>query len=425
MNEQSMRFRVGVFVLAALILLAVLVTLFGRLPTLFTKHTQYTIAFRSAPGVGPGTPVRRSGVAIGEVESLSLDDETGNVRINIRVNKDHAIREGDQAVLNHGIFGGDATIDLKPPQPTPEKAPAERPPLAPGAELQGQEQTDVNTLLSEGSKVLPSTEETLDEIRKTLKTFEPLAPQMEDALKEYRELAKDSRQAIPDLRRTNDEVQTTVRNWGKLGERIDVLLQTNQDKLVKTLENLNDTLVRVGNTFSDENQKNLTATLKNVRASSNSLESLTKNTDEMIKDTRETVRRVNTSIAQADEVMANLQQATKPMAERSSSVMKNLDESTDKLNQVLTSARGLLQGGTGGDGTLGRFLNDPSLYNNLNDAACTINQLMPRMDRVLHDVEVFADKIARHPESLGIRGAVSPSKGLKEAPVDDGYWPGH
>ena len=28
----------------------------------------------------------------------------------------------------------------------------------------------------------------------------------------------------------------------------------------------------------------------------------------------------------------------------------------------------------------------------------------------------FADKIARHPESLGIGGVVSPSSGLKEAP---------
>jgi hypothetical protein len=31
-------------------------------------------------------------------------------------------------------------------------------------------------------------------------------------------------------------------------------------------------------------------------------------------------------------------------------------------------------------------------------------------------METFADKIARHPESLGLGGVVSPSSGLKEAP---------
>jgi phospholipid/cholesterol/gamma-HCH transport system substrate-binding protein len=41
---------------------------------------------------------------------------------------------------------------------------------------------------------------------------------------------------------------------------------------------------------------------------------------------------------------------------------------------------------------------------------------MPRLDRILKDFETFADKLARHPELLGVRGAVKPSAGLKEPP---------
>jgi phospholipid/cholesterol/gamma-HCH transport system substrate-binding protein len=52
-----------------------------------------------------------------------------------------------------------------------------------------------------------------------------------------------------------------------------------------------------------------------------------------------------------------------------------------------------------------------------------INHLLPHMDRILHDVEVFADKIARHPESLGVGGAISPSSGLKEAPTSGSHLP--
>ena len=44
-------------------------------------------------------------------------------------------------------------------------------------------------------------------------------------------------------------------------------------------------------------------------------------------------------------------------------------------------------------------------------------RIMPRLDRILRDFEVFADKIARHPESIGVGGAVRPSAGLKESPT--------
>jgi phospholipid/cholesterol/gamma-HCH transport system substrate-binding protein len=47
--------------------------------------------------------------------------------------------------------------------------------------------------------------------------------------------------------------------------------------------------------------------------------------------------------------------------------------------------------------------------------------MLPRLDRILKDFEVFADKIARHPESLGVRGAVAPSSGLKESPFRSSY----
>jgi len=43
-------------------------------------------------------------------------------------------------------------------------------------------------------------------------------------------------------------------------------------------------------------------------------------------------------------------------------------------------------------------------------------RILPRVDRILRDIEVFADKIARHPESLGVGGAIRPNSGLKDPP---------
>ena len=117
MNDQGLRFRIGVFVLAAMILLAVLIILFSGLPTIFVQHRQYTIVFDDAPGVVPGTPVRRSGVRIGEVKSVELDDETGKVRVTIVVEKRYTLRKNERPTLTTGLLGSDISIDFIPEPP--------------------------------------------------------------------------------------------------------------------------------------------------------------------------------------------------------------------------------------------------------------------------------------------------------------------
>ena len=117
-------------------------------------------------------------------------------------------------------------------------------------------------------------------------------------------------------------------------------------------------------------------------------------------------------------MLTNLNQATQPFAERGERILRNLDTSVEQLSRVLggvAEALGAARPRRRGR-TVQKFFTDPSLYNNLNDAACMITKVMPRVDRILRDVEVFADKIARHPETIGIGGAVRPSAGLKEGP---------
>jgi ABC-type transporter Mla subunit MlaD len=452
-NERGMRFRIGIFVLSALLLLGILVMLFGRFPTIFRgRANRYYLEFDYAPGVDEKTPVRRSGVRVGQVEKVELNDATGKVVVTIVLDPPHVLYQGDQPTLVHGALSGDTTIDIVPPPERetagpgtdrsqkrpdeiqqvawqlaqqekgkgaaqPPQPPGARTPIEPGTLIKGATQADVSRILDEMYKLTPPAREAFAEMRRTLESYDRMTPLMQETMREIRDLAKASRDIVPELRRTNDEILLTSRNWGKLGERLDVLLQTNQDKLVKTLDNFNETMIRVSNLFNEENQRNLAVTLRNVTAGSKNLESLSHNTDELIKESRQTVRKINESVTEADRVLANLQQATRPMADRSAAILKNLDESTEKLNQSLAEVRELLRSINQSGGSFRLFLSDPALYNNLNEAVCTLARALPRVDRILKDVEVFADKIARHPESLGVRGAVSPSAGLKESPT--------
>jgi ABC-type transporter Mla subunit MlaD len=507
-NGRKLRIRLGLFVLAALVLLAALVVLFGSLPAWFTPSTLYTVRFSDAPGVAPGTPVRRAGVRIGAVRSVALDDERGIVRVQIAIDPRFTVRRNEQATLISGLLGSDASIDFVA-QPPEEGRPVDRGPVEPGAELVGVHQATVNTLLNRASEVVPTTQETMNEMRKSLQRVERMAPLAEDTMREFRDLARAAREALPDLRRTNDEVlelakssrqalpdlrrsvedvAAAARIWTRVGERTDLLLQTNAERINRIIDNLNEAVGRALGFLSEENQKNVNVILKNTRGASERLDDISRNLDEGMKDARKAANRLNETLNRADATLADAQKLMRsmgetltrvdvvlvdtqkitrlladrgeglvrateqliadllhitaplvpraeaiarnldatladmhrvaaPLADRSERITHDLESSLARLNAILGDVGALLRVIDQCDSTLRRFLTDPSLYLHLDEAVTTVVRLVPRVDRILKDMETFADKLARHPESLGLGGVVHPSTGLKDPPT--------
>jgi len=67
------------------------------------------------------------------------------------------------------------------------------------------------------------------------------------------------------------------------------------------------------------------------------------------------------------------------------------------------------------NGTIGRLIHDPAVYDNLNRLLCNSNQVVLRINEltlrlrpILDDARVFTDKIAREPGRI-VGGAVNPS----------------
>lgn len=102
---------------------------------------------------------------------------------------------------------------------------------------------------------------------------------------------------------------------------------------------------------------------------------------------------------------------------RLTNIVKNMDESLEKLNGALSDVRAIIRTVGQADGTIIRLLTDPSLYNKIDAALCNLPRMTVRIEQIIKDFEVFADKLARHPELLGVGGAVRGSSGLKETPV--------
>ncbi|MSU79804.1 MAG: MCE family protein [Gemmataceae bacterium] len=414
MNDQALRFRFGVFVLASLILLAVLIVLFGGFPNYFKRTTNYTVQFASAQGIAPGTPIRRSGVRIGEVRGLKLNLDTGKVDIFIRIDENYYLRKGDRPTLQQSLIGGDATIAFIPPDDAAKDDPT---PVEPDSVIVGLTPLDPSSLVQKTSDLVQPVHDALIEVRKVFQRIDKLGPVIEETLKDFRQVGKFAHDVGPELRRTNDEIQITARNFGRVGERVDVLLRTNEDKIVKSLERMDESLRRINELFGDDNQKSIRDILRNVKTASGQLDVIAKEAGELVKDSRVTVKQVTESLKRADGALADLQKVLKPVGERGPTILKNVEESSESLNATLKDVRELIHAVGRNEGTFQKLLLDPSLYNNLNDSAYMVTRILPRLDQVLRDVEVFADKLARHPELIGIGGVIRPSSGLKESPT--------
>jgi phospholipid/cholesterol/gamma-HCH transport system substrate-binding protein len=434
MNDQAIKFRFGIFVLAFLILLGVLVMLFGGLTRYFAQNDAYTVIVDNAQGVTAGAPVRRSGVKIGEVRAVELDNATGKVALPILVERGFTVHQSDRPTIVRSILGGDATLDFLPPE-DPQKA--DLTPVPPGSTVTGFTPPEAPELLQKSADLLTPARESLIVMQKVLTSIDKMTPLFDETTKEFRdlaratnrmvpeiaktndelrELAKATRLTVPEFKKTNDEFQLTARIWSKLGERLDVLMQVNETKLNKMIDQLEQASRRLNAALSDENQNNLNATLKNTRLATDKLDGIAKNTDDMIKEGRSAIKNLDALVTKSDELVIEMQRLVKLFNDGSPPILQNLQQGSTTLNHTLTDFRDLMRDVARSEGTLQKLVHDPSLYNNFNDTSRMINCMLPRLDRILADMEIFADKIARHPEALGIGGVVRPSSGLKEGP---------
>ena len=81
-----------------------------------------------------------------------------------------------------------------------------------------------------------------------------------------------------------------------------------------------------------------------------------------------------------------------------------------KLDALFTELEGvttLLRNLQSSEGTVGKLLNDPALYNSALETVDNVRVLSTRLEPLVNDLRMFADSIARDPGQLGVRGAIS------------------
>jgi phospholipid/cholesterol/gamma-HCH transport system substrate-binding protein len=465
MAERRLKLRLGLFVAGALAVLAGLVILFGGRPHLFSSKAKYAVLFPEAPGIAVGTPIRKSGVPIGEVTGLELDPNTGLVRVAVAVDPKYVPRRNEDATITRGLLSGDTAIDFLP-KIGGDGLPMDRgDPLPPGSEITGVPPVTARSLLTPASSVISSAQESLNKIVRSFEQLERVGPKIEQASDEIALLARDARLFLPELRKTNDRLQRLIGgdplaprgsgngNPGQVAvfppaaaDPADELPEDNSMRalirdirnLVRTaqpaVEDIRGTIRRVepdvsaaaksarqafegaSDVLSPENRKQVAELLKNLNAVASNVLRFSAALQTLAAEAETTVKNFDRRTALTADILADIRAVTKPLAERSEPLARDVAESAAQLNKAITEVRELLRVFARENGTVQKLLTDPALYQSLDAAAVSLARVLARAEKIARDLEVFADKVARRPELIGVGGVVKPSSGLKDAP---------
>jgi len=363
MTERQLQFRVGMVVIISGMCAAVMILQFGEFRSFWQKPVTVAIHFSTASGVQPGGPVEMNGVAIGTVRDVSIDRRRGGTRVIVDLEPRFGVRTDAKPRLVRSLFG-DTTVEFTPGGQGRE--------VRTGDLLKGDPSVDPMQLVSR-----------LDE----------------------------------QLRTTMTSLEATSRQWSDVAENINGLVGGRRGELERaigqsavalqqfsrTMSTANDLFANANQVLGDPKQQ------QNLRRSLDALPRLVGETEATLRAVRKTVLTVNSNLE-------NLQGVTDPLARRGGSIVGRLDKTLGNLELLTGDLTRFSRTVNSPDGSLNRLARDPTLYRNLNDSATSLSVLLKNLEPVIRDLRVFSDKVARHPELLGVRGVLKGSAGVKEPP---------
>jgi hypothetical protein len=334
MKDYARNLAVGLTVIVALVLLGVLIVIFAVLPTVFRGGYPVVMNVRTSGDIHEGDPVHMAGVRIGYVTDRAFRDphhpERG-VRVTALIDEHiHLPANVRVHVFTKGLTG-QPYIELKPDGP---------PRLGPGGRKLEYFPRDGSMTLSvvrRGSSMIP------EELLRLLRSLRDSFAGLEDLGKLARTLNEII--APPPAEQPTPAAAATAPATAPRPRGLRAALA----KLDRTLDGL---AALVGD---PNNQANFKASLANLaEASARATEAMTA--------VRQFAQQARDTTAASEKKLARM--------------MGKFIDSADALTGVLASARQAVSRVADGEGTAGKLINDPKLYNNLLEVTRQLNQLV-------------------------------------------------
>jgi phospholipid/cholesterol/gamma-HCH transport system substrate-binding protein len=351
----------GVVAVATILVAAILVLMIGSFSSILQGTYQLDVSFDEAPGVSKGTPVRKFGIRIGEVSNVGFAKDRAGAIVTVKINDDVEIKDNETLRIDRGVLG-DAVLE-----------------------------------------VIEAThpEKNEPELKKGEVRPDPLAI--------VANIEGDLARALRSLANTSDDI-------GELATRVNDLLGNNEEQVVRIVNKMEKTIDRLSSTVASMDDLLSDPVLKeNLKRSISAL-------PEVLTDAREAISGLKTALSGVDRNLANLEGFTRPLGERGNELVANIEGTLAKLDKVMGDLSAFSEGLNNSEGSLGMLMNNPDVYQQLNEAATRINGLTKQFEPILNDTRVFTDKLARH----GLNGVLKRDTGTKRTGSELGleYHPG-
>ncbi len=354
MDGWVIQFRVGVMVLATLIISVILILLFEELPLRHFLEKPYTVyvKFPESRGISDGTPVYKNGIRIGEVKQVDLADNDTAVLVTIEIQEERRIYENEKCHIVSDLLGDTSLSFRRLRDPEASQAPIE-----PEATLHGaviEDPTGLKAVLKE---------------------------------------------PIDTVTNTGIALEKAGNELGRAASKLSNFLDQNSDKIAEALTKATDTLDSVGKAAENANQ------LFGDPETQEQLKVALKNLPDTLDQFRLTMKKAQTNLD-------NLEKFTGTLGEGSEERVRRVNHAIVQMDELLTELNTFSQALNDENSSLGRLIKDPQLYNDLAAAAENVKKASQRLRPIVEDVRIFTDKIARHPGIL-VRDAVRPGAGIK------------
>jgi len=327
MTEHTKNLAVGLTVIVALVLLGSMIVLFTGLPTLFQRGYRIDIRLPSRAETNPGDEIHISGEKVGRITGIDFtdpDDPYKGVTLTARINRNIRLPGNTAAFVYKRPFMGGAYTELKPEGPLP---------------------TDPAT----GSPVTFLQPDTEIVIPGRVITPSMLPDDLEPALKGLAKLAENLNNLIAPPPPAQGTTTASAPAPGT--------------PLARSISNLNAALEGLAKVFGDvENQANWKTSLANLGKAT-----------ERADKAMEAMRRF------ADEARKTSTTAGK----RIDQLTGKLIEDAEKISRLLATVNRAAMKLEAGEGTAGRLISDPKLYNNLVELSQQMKVLLGELSQLV------------------------------------------
>ena len=356
-TKKEKTLRVGLLVAISMFVLMLFLFFIGAEQQIFARKNEYHVQLENVSGLAQGNPVRMAGVTIGTIKDITLprDPKERNVAIELMLDRKYEdrVRQDSRARLKKlGLLTGDSYVDITPGTPR-------FPVLEPGSLIPAQKQTNVDQLISSGEDLVDN----LVQISYSLKNILGRVDRGEGLLGELTS-APETRQRITDtflatLNKTNAALSHMESRKGVLGKLIydDVYAEQLTASIASAAQSLQSITGNVQRSF-ESGDGMLPALLSDPEGK--------KRVNELVENLRITTANLSTfttSMSKGEGLLPRLindkQYGDQALAEFTL-LASQLNETVRKLNA--------------GEGTAGKLIADPALYESVNDILIGINE---------------------------------------------------